>query len=56
VNKAQIALELVVAVSSAAAFVRYWRQLVALAVAVIVVLSMIGAMTVISWFGAATHP
>jgi uncharacterized membrane protein YhhN len=56
VNEVQIAAELAVAVSVAVAFLRYWRQLVALIVGVIVVLSVIGLMTVISWIDAVPRP
>ena len=51
-NEAQIVAELGLAIAVAAAVVRYWRQLVALAVAVVVVLTVIGLLTVLSWFDA----
>jgi hypothetical protein len=49
---ARIVAELATAAVVAMAFVRFLRQLVALAVAVTVSLSVIGLMTVISWFDA----
>ncbi len=51
-NDVQIVAELGFAIAVAVTVVRYWRQLVALAVGVIVVLTLIGAFTVLSWFGA----
>ncbi|HEY6794240.1 MAG TPA: hypothetical protein VI248_06120 [Kineosporiaceae bacterium] len=50
-NTIQVMAELGVAIAVAVAVIRYWRQIVALVVAVIVVLSVIGAFTVLSWFG-----
>jgi hypothetical protein len=52
VSSVQITAELAVAVTVAVAFIRYWRQLVAFVVAVLVALSVIGLLTVMSWFEA----
>jgi len=51
-SEAQIVAELGFAIAVAVAVVRYWRQLVALVVAVLVVLTVIGLLTVLSWFDA----
>ena len=48
-NEAQIVAELGFAIAVAVTVVRYWRQLVALAVAVVVMLTVIGLLTVLSW-------
>lgn len=50
-NSIQILAELGFAVAVASAVVRYWRQILAAAVAVMVTLSVIGLFTVLSWFG-----
>jgi hypothetical protein len=50
VNEAQIVLEMAVAAAVAMAVIRHWRQIVAFVVAVFVGLSVIGLVTVISWF------
>jgi hypothetical protein len=55
VNEVQIVAELGLAVAVAVAILRYWRQIVALAVAVIIILTVIGAFTVLSWAGAVRH-
>lgn len=52
VNEAQIVFDLVIAVGAAVMVVRFWRQIVAFFVAVMVGLSVIGLLTVISWFEA----
>lgn len=51
-NTVRIVAELTAAVTVAVAFLRYWRQLVAFVVAVVVVLSVVGLVTVISWVAA----
>ena len=48
-NRAQIVLELAIAVGAATAVVRYWRRVVAFVVAVVLGLSVIGLLTVVSW-------
>jgi hypothetical protein len=52
VNQAQIVAELAVAVTGAGFVRRYWRQIVAFVVAVLIGLGVIGLLTVISWFDA----
>jgi len=47
-----VAVTVVLAVGAAVVVVRYWRQLVALAAGIVVALSVIGLVTVLSWFGA----
>ncbi len=49
-NEAQIVMELVAAVAVAVVVIRHWRQIVAFVVAVFVGLSVIGLLTVITWF------
>ena len=51
-SEAQIVAELGFAIAVAVAVVRYWRRLVALAVALVVALTVIGLLTVLSWFDA----
>jgi hypothetical protein len=55
VNNAQIVVELVVGLAVALAVVRFWRQIVAFVVAVVVGLSVIGLLTVVSWVQALPH-
>jgi hypothetical protein len=52
VTDVQAVATLGLAIAVAVGVVRYWRQLVALAVGVVVTLSVIGLVTVLSWFGA----
>lgn len=47
---AQIVAELGIALTAALGVVRYWRQIAAFLVAVVVALTVIGAITVMSWF------
>ena len=51
-NSAQIVWTLGTAVFVAVTVVRFWRQIVAFVVAVMVALSVIGLLTVISWIEA----
>lgn len=51
-NQAQIAAEFAVAVGVAVFFIRYWRQVMAFVIAVLIGLGVIGLLTVISWFDA----
>jgi hypothetical protein len=53
VNEAQIVAELGLAVAVALAVIRYWRQILALMIAVVIILTVIGAITVLSWCGVA---
>ena len=46
----QIVAEIGVAVTAAVGVIRYWRQIAAFLVAVVVALTVIGAFTVMSWF------
>jgi hypothetical protein len=52
VNQAQIVAELAVAVTVAVFVLRYWRQIAAFVIAVLIGLGVIGLLTVISWFDA----
>lgn len=51
-NQAHIVAELAVAVTVAVFIIRYWRQIMAFVVAVLIGLGVIGFLTVISWFDA----
>ena len=56
-NDVQIVATIALAVAVAVAVIRYWKQLVALAVGSVIVLAVIGLVTVLSWFGAGPlHP
>jgi hypothetical protein len=55
VNQAQVVAELAVAVTVAVFVLRYWRQIMAFVVAVLIGLGVIGLLAVISWFDAWPH-